>query len=356
MTEPGGQRFHELDAFRGIAAVWVMLFHFGLRYQNADMPYVEQVPQVRDLARAVFAWLPDFGVMPVAWFFIISGFVMTWTLERCRTWRDFAASRAARLYPVYWAAVTVIVAAEVLQPLPGQGVGLAKYLANLTMIQGIFGVGHVSGVFWSLTVELIFYIGMACLLRFGLVGRLYAICTVWALACLANHLLALGGIEVFWRVQKYALLNYGHFLIAGIMFYQLWRGRRPAASIAIIAICLLSVFLAYTPATAVVYSLFFALMWLAMRGRLGFIANRPMVWLGSISYALYLVHEGLGFRLMYALELAGVPRLASIAAAISMSLVVAEMLTRAVDQRGRRLLRAMLQPRTAAIPAPAGDR
>ena len=43
---------------------------------------------------------------------------------------------------------------------------------------------------------------------------------------------------------------------------------------------------------------------------------------------------------MYGLESLGVPRLASIAAAIAMSLVVADLLTRLVDPLGRRLVRA----------------
>lgn len=37
MADASSRRFHELDAFRGIAAVWVVLFHFVMRYQHADM-------------------------------------------------------------------------------------------------------------------------------------------------------------------------------------------------------------------------------------------------------------------------------------------------------------------------------
>ena len=355
MAEPGARRFGELDAFRGIAAAWVVLFHFVMRYQHADMPYVVQVPWVHALDAAVRAWLPSFGIMPVALFFIISGFVMTWTLERCRNWQEFAVSRAARLYPVYWAAIAAIVVTGMVVPLPGQHVTLTQGLVNLTMIQEVVGVGHVSGVFWSLTIELIFYIGMACLLRLGLLGHLHAICAVWALASIGNHLLARGGIDVFWTVQKYGLLVYGHFLIAGVMFYQLWQGRRPRVSAGIIAMCLVSVILANTPATSAVYAVFFAMVWLAIRGDLGFLVNRPLLWLGSVSYALYVAHEGLGFRLMYGLESLGVPRLVSILAAILVSLAVADLMTRLVDPPGRRLLRALLR-RAVPIPAETRDR
>ena len=356
MADASRRRFHELDAFRGIAALWVVLFHFVMRYQHADMPFVMQVPWAHSLDLGVRAWLPNFGIMPVAWFFMISGFVMTWTLERSRTWQDFAVSRAARLYPVYWAALAVVVVMDLLIPLPGQRLTLLQCLVNLTMIQEIIGVPHLRGGFWSLTIELVFYVGMAALLRLGLIGHLHAICAIWVIACIGTQLLPLVGIEVFWRVQKYGLLIYGHFLIAGIMFYQMWQGRRSAVALLVIFLCLVSVALANTAVTSVVYALFFAMAWLAIRGHLAFLANPPLIWLGSISYALYVAHEGLGFRLMYGLESLGVPRLASIAAAIAMSLVVADLLTRLVDPRGRRLVRAALTRRPVPIPAPAPDR
>jgi peptidoglycan/LPS O-acetylase OafA/YrhL len=103
----GRRRFQEIDVFRGIAALWVMLFHFVLRYQEPDLSMAAQLPAIRAVSMAIGAVLPDFGLLPVFWFFMISGFVITWTLERCRTWRDFAVSRASRLYPTYWCAVTL---------------------------------------------------------------------------------------------------------------------------------------------------------------------------------------------------------------------------------------------------------
>jgi peptidoglycan/LPS O-acetylase OafA/YrhL len=63
-----------------------MLFHLVLRYQEL---LADEMPS---WLRPVFAALAGqglFGVLPVYWFFMISGFVIVWTLERCRDWRDF---------------------------------------------------------------------------------------------------------------------------------------------------------------------------------------------------------------------------------------------------------------------------
>jgi peptidoglycan/LPS O-acetylase OafA/YrhL len=224
--------------------------------------------------------------------------------------------------------------------MPWQSYSTVQYLWNLTMLQEILGVPHIDGVFWSLTVELVFYFGMAALFVLGWLNRLHLFCLGWALACVTNYVLAAFGIDVFWRIQKYALLRQGHFLIAGIMFYELWHGRRRFPSYAILALCLTSIFLAYSITEALTCAVFFAAFWLAIHRRLRFIVIRPLLWLGSISYALYVSHQLLGFPLMQALEAVGVPRAGAILAAIAMALGLADTLTRVVDRPARAAIRA----------------
>ena len=341
MTAP--QRFQEIDVFRGIAALWVVLFHFVLRYQEMGMAPGPAPDFAVAAARAVGGVFAHFGLLPVFWFFAISGFVIVWTLERCRTWRDFAVSRVARLYPVYWVALTLTFLAGGLWPLPGQAYSAKQFLWNLTMFQEFAKVDHIDGVYWSLTVELLFYFGMATIFATGLMGRLRAICLLWAAACVANHALASMGIDVFWIVQKYGLLRQGHFLIAGIMFYEIWRGRPPVLPHAILGLCLVSIGLAYPVADAAMCAVFFAAFWLAIKGHLRAIAVRPLLWLGSISYALYVCHQMLGYRLMRSLESLGVPRLGAILLALVFVLGLAAALTRWVDRPVRPAIRASLR-------------
>jgi peptidoglycan/LPS O-acetylase OafA/YrhL len=336
----GSRRFQEIDVFRGVAAFWVVMFHFVLRYSDLKYSPIAEPSIVRDMIAVISVALPDFGLLPVYWFFMISGFVIIWTLERCRTVWDFAESRAARLYPVYWAAVAMTFLVGTFWPLPGQSYSAGQFLWNLTMVQEVFNIPHIDGVYWSLTVELLFYFGMAGLFVLGWLGHLRLICAAWAFACVTNHLLARFGVDVWWLVQKYALLRQGHFLIAGIMFYQIWRGRRLAGAIAILGLCLVSIYLAYPVGEALVCTGFFAGFWLAIRQHLKFIVCWPLLWLGSISYALYLCHEMLGWRLMRALETYGVPRAGAIMIATIMALGLAHLLTIAIERPARRAVRA----------------
>ena len=104
-------RMVELDALRGIAAVAVLGYHFTTRYQ-------EQIGHVGGMPADL-----SVGRYGVHLFFLISGFVIFMTLERTRTVADFAVSRFSRLFPGYWAALSltslvVLVAGLPMQRLP----------------------------------------------------------------------------------------------------------------------------------------------------------------------------------------------------------------------------------------------
>ncbi len=331
-------RFREIDAFRGIAALWVVLFHYGWRFTTPPFPGHSPVGWGLDVERWIAGNLPDFGLLPVFWFFMISGFVIIWTLERSATWRDFVLSRAARLFPVYWAAVTLSFATGLLAVDAWDDVSLRQFLVNLTMLQEIVGVRMVDGAYWSLTVELLFYVGMLALFALGWLKHLRLVCLVWVLGCIATSVLPLIGFEMPWRVQTYLLLRYGHFLIAGMMFYQLWRGQTGATPFALLALCVVSIACAYSAGDALICCGFLVLFGLAISGRLGFLATAPLLWLGSVSYALYVSHQMIGYHLMAWMQGIGWPREVQIVLALGAMLAMADVLTRVIERPARRAI------------------
>ena len=221
---------------------------------------------------------------------------------------------------------------------PWDNAGALQFVVNLTMLQEILGVPMVDGAYWSLTVELIFYCGAAALFAAGWLRHLRPICAIWALACVANHLLPWFGHNIPWRVQTYALLRYGHFLIAGSMFYQLWRGQSRAVPVAVLGLCALSIGLAYPIGDALICLSFFALFALAISGRLRFLATQPLLWLGAISYSLYVSHQMIGYHIMVFLDGQGFSHPAAIATTLAVVLALATLLTRFVERPARRAI------------------
>ncbi|MGC2518224.1 MAG: acyltransferase family protein [Burkholderiales bacterium] len=80
--------FEGIDVLRGPAAMCAVVS----RYSTHCVKFFREAP---------FGFDPDtiYGFYAVQLFFIISGFVISLTLEKSNSWRDFAFSRLSRLYP-----------------------------------------------------------------------------------------------------------------------------------------------------------------------------------------------------------------------------------------------------------------
>ncbi len=171
-------RIVELDSLRGLAALAVVFYHFTSRY---DQLFGHASPP---------AFQAPWGEYGVDVFFILSGLMILRSLERAPTAVHFAVSRFARLYPAYWAAAAITFAVVWLFGLPGQEVSGADAVLNVTMLQQLFGARSIDGAYWSLQVELFFYVGMLVLHRAGAFGnskRLYLTVAIWLTAAVAYH-------------------------------------------------------------------------------------------------------------------------------------------------------------------------
>jgi peptidoglycan/LPS O-acetylase OafA/YrhL len=102
--------------------------------------------------------------------------VIFMTMERSERVQDFAISRFTRLFPLYWCCVLLSWTVVHLAGSADRKVGLGSLIVNLTLLEGLVGVNSADGVYWTLTVELAFYIGMALELAPGLLkGRRQAV-------------------------------------------------------------------------------------------------------------------------------------------------------------------------------------
>jgi len=156
---PAPARLRSLDLLRLVAALAVLLFHVTARDHGrwaGGLP-AEVLPHLAPVTR--------YGYLGVHLFFVISGFVVL-TSARGRSTRAFVASRVSRLYPAYWAAVLLTAALRWAWP-AFEARTPAEVLVNLTMLQDPLGVARVDGVYWTLWVELQFYVLVALLVRAG---------------------------------------------------------------------------------------------------------------------------------------------------------------------------------------------
>ncbi|MBN8890302.1 MAG: hypothetical protein ABS99_02840 [Acetobacteraceae bacterium SCN 69-10] len=348
-------RIEELDVFRGLASASVLLFHYIVRYPQLYPRAHTSAGWERVIAAASALTTADIGVLAVYVFFVISGFVIVWTVDRCRTWQDFVVSRFSRLYPTYWTAMLLTTAVGVLAPLPGQHYPASMVMANLTMLQGVANIPDVDGVYWSLFVELVFYVMIALIFVAGQMHRIHEICLLWLLIGISSFVLVTHGVGVPWRIQKYLLLHYAHFLISGIMLYQLWTGRRVLFSYIVLGLCVCSFMAAYPWNDALVCAGVLVLFGLALGGWLRWISVPPLRWLGAISYALYVIHQMIGYRIIRTAEAYGVSQVAAFLLATAAALAIASAITYLIERPAMRAIRGAWRTRQAvAVQGSAG--
>lgn len=280
-------RLKELDILRGFAALNVVLYHYTSRYGEI---YQDSFP-------ARFNWI--YGHYGVELFFVISGFVIFMTLHKVKNIKEFALKRFIRLFPTYWICLIITLLLTLLmQPAEFEKLTSFQVMMNFTMIQGVFEVQNVDGAYWSLLPELFFYVFMAFIYRLGYLSNIRSVAILWLLLMLSNYLNILPFGAFFLN------LKYGMFFLAGILFYELKFNKGYWIDHLLILVCLITAILVHnTPGCLYVFTGIFGLFYLFIYGRLKFLSFPPLLFLGYISYPLYLLHQNIGYYLINVLKL-----------------------------------------------------
>lgn len=334
----GRGRLTELDALRGIGALCVLLFHYSTRFHEM-FPRAGHVP---------FSF-PG-GNYRVLLFFAISGFAIFFTLDRIGTVADFAVNRVARLYPAYLVAMVLTLSIEYLGHAWQLLIGPAAILANLTMMHGFAFIPDVDGAYWTLTVEIGFYFCMIAIWKGIGLRRLEPVLLGW----LALRLLIQLWPDMPERIVMLFVLRYTPFFVIGMLACRIWsgqRGWRQQAPYA--AAALLSVAVRETWDVTIVACLLVATFAALITGRLRFLAVRPLVWVGGISYSFYLIHQHIGFVVMLKMEEAGYGPWSAFLAAILVALALGTLVNRLVERPAGAAILARWKARRAPQSAAA---
>ncbi|RAJ57888.1 peptidoglycan/LPS O-acetylase OafA/YrhL [Streptomyces sp. KhCrAH-43] len=359
----GRGRLAAVDGLRLLAAGAVAAYH----YLGTPTPHFwgedHDLAQVAPLLHAV----SGYGWLGVEAFFLVSGFVICMSCWD-RTPAQFAVSRFARLFPLYWSVVLIIVATGGVTVLAGQRSGaptdLRTTLGNLTMIPGPLGLDFTDGVAWTLWVEARFYLLMGALLLFGLTyRRVVAFGFLWLiLASIGRDLHSAALNEVLLSqyaglfvtgIALYLIHRFGPDLLLGLLAGFAW-----CYTLTVLDDRIASHADSDWATGAAVLTGFLVLLALAGTGPLRHVQWPVLVHAGALTYPFYLVHQSLGIPVARGILKAapGLGLLTSIALGLLASLLLAAALNGLIDQRlapkFRRGLSAALDPtRTQQRPA-----
>ena len=340
-------RLAGLDLLRLLAALAVVLFHFG---------YAGPVRGAMQASYPEIAGLAKYGFVGVDLFFVISGFVIAASVDG-RTWGQFAVSRLLRLYPAHVICMTAT--AIVLAVLGTATVGglapvtWAQWLANLTVVAPAFGQPFMDGAYWSIVLEIVFYGWVAVMMAAGLFQRrLLTVLAIWLAIAFINEAL------FQWRPLRMGLVTeYAGMFASGILIHRIRGGDRSLPAFALLGFAVgLGALHAFETQRALariyaetfdlsvlwglhagIYAAFAAGLWLSRR-----LPASPFVLaLGGLTYPLYLLHQRAGHVLIDRLT-PGAGRWAGLAIVVAGLVLVSWLIHRSLEPAGRRLLRTSI--------------
>jgi peptidoglycan/LPS O-acetylase OafA/YrhL len=342
---PEESRLGFLDFIRGIAAFAVLVQHTS-----------ETLWPSINWATHQYVNIGRFGVLA---FFLVSGFIIPFSLERGASVRRFWIGRFFRLYPLYWVSLIAILVIYQFRPdalTPDfQAHTLLHAVVNFTMIQELVGVPHAIGLYYTLTVELVFYALCAVLFAFGLLRR--SVRNAWVVLAGSIVLGTVAPFVIDHRAPMAGLFYVSSMFIGTVVFrYSTGDARlidvqRLVAAVGVFGLvgCYVNyvhftdlndsdpfTFWGAAIAWSVAYLFFFGAF--AMR-REQF--PKPFLWLGRISYSLYLMHP-----LLVVLVVHWTVRPAALLFVMVTSLLLAELTYRFIElpfqELGRRMQRRVV--------------
>lgn len=332
------RRLTELDALRGIGALAVVIFHYTTRFH-------EKFPDAPHVPFGFFG-----GNYRVLLFFAISGFAIFFTLDKVRTVPDFLLNRFSRLYPAYWVAMLLTLTVEYLGRVTALQIPSLDIVANVTMLEGFVFLQAVDGAYWTLTVEIAFYVSMLMLWKGPGTKRLEPVLLLW---------LAAKWLLAFWpgmpeRIVMLLVLRYIPFFAIGMLSYRVWAGKRSwTQQMPYLAAVLLTTALFDTSDLLLVGVLLIGCFWAMVEGKLGFLCVRPLLWIGSISYSLYLVHQNIGFVVMLKADAAGLSPWLGFALAIAIAISLGAAVNHYVEKPAAKAIMAWWKRRREPVGEPA---
>lgn len=309
-------RIETIDSFRCLAVMGVVFYHFYARF-SPPISGVNHLPYTYSNF-----FLINYGHFGVQFFFVISGFVIAHTLLKCSSYMEFMVKRLFRLLP---ALVVCSVISFLIQTRMHHNVSILSYAQWIDFLPGftflppafwscIIGddVKYIDGAYWSLFVEMSFYVVAGLIYFFS--PRSFSFNWIFLTVCLiAIRFIISPKLQPFLpeslnhfnaTLYKFYLtlhLSYWSYFSIGIFFYSWFRLQVKKTELAmIIFVAVAELYLLHDPILrllfVVILLLFICLIvrpnWLA------FLNQRWVLWIGSISYPLYLLHQNIGLILI----------------------------------------------------------
>lgn len=360
-NKASSERIFFLHALRGVAAVVVMLYHLGIKFWTTHDVLQAAFPWMTTGLNDAAFWLEginaacgrmnlDLGCFGVALFFLISGFVISLSLEKQNS-VSFFITRVFRIYPLYLVglALTMLsIFGYVMYVGGAYPYTIADFLKQGSLLGDWFWLPSIDGIVWTLQVEFKFYVLICVVHALQKLNSARALLATAAGMCLFNILtsnrydLLLQTSAIRYRIVYILASSFTYliYMFMGVCFYNFykkyWDMKKTVVSVVSLYVMYITALTngVYTGINNI-YLTSYTLALLLFTGcymmQDHIRSNRVFQLLGDISYPLYVVHGVNGYIFMSLLDMAGVDPYVSVAVTAALSVLLAYVLHHLVE-------------------------
>lgn len=304
-------RLLSLDGLRGIAALSVIIYHYFYR-----------IDEIYSINSNETDWT-YFGKYGVHLFFMISGFVIFMSIKNNTKPISFFISRFTRLYPAYFFAVLITFTIVYFFGLEGREVSFFQAVLNLLMFQEFLGIPHVDGVYWTLTVEITFYFWCLILILLNKTNSLVLLLFAFLFLSLISELIHPNAYKV---LNKLFFISYVSFFLLGVLTFKLNNNNNNYNNIGLIILVFSLLSVNHNYQELIVFFLIYILFLVGVFEVGRFLEFKFFVFMGEISYSLYLIHQNIGYIIMLKIMNMGFSQLIAATGAFIVSVFLARLL------------------------------
>lgn len=293
------ERIEGLDFFRGISAVFILLYHYTTRY-NLSFGHIKQP----------YYFNVKYGYMAVAVFFILSGFLMYLKIDNEKP-KKFAIKRIIRLYPAF---ITAMILTTVVMIISGDEFkskvcNIKEWILNLTMLPELFRQKPVDGVYWTLQIEIIFYAIIWLIILMRKQDKIKIVSLIWiSISVIVNVLIIQTDNLILKAIRIFGITQYCQLFITGIIMCCFYKNENSKINYLVLVLCLLNQLISLGLEYTIFLLLFDIVFYFIVIRKIivyKFINNKFILKISEISYPLYLTHQFIGFAIINKIEKLG---------------------------------------------------
>lgn len=276
------ERIGLLDGLRAFVAFFIAMYHFLLfSFEgNALFPGLSEDQLVFRLIREL-----------VIVFFILSAIVLPIHLDRSnysiRLFFHFLLKRLVRIYLPFLLIVLCTIAVELVFRLKNGAslaVDLRQFFSNITLSCEFTGEKWYNPIFWTLAIEIQFYV---------MIGLLFPLIKRYKLVAVAG-IYGVGFLLMFYVNDFKYLYNYTHYFTAGFVLY-FWQKQLLSTINSLIIISSMVVLMWFLHVGDALWIVFLTTVIILFVKRFPLFLTR----IGHFSFSFYLIHGLTGGHVLY---------------------------------------------------------